>query len=1433
MVMNHAFKHIVVTITFSLLVIFSINLAVNNPYSHRLIRLFVDDHLKSETNLRFEYEAMTVSLIPLKAVFYGVHLSYKPLVEEEERSLLKSARVSASASWTDIFLGYMRLDRLQVQDVDVVWPSNINVTDLIPKSKSGNTAQAVGSKSKSKWSVSDIPIRVVHLSNARIYFEYSQSSKIPFPPDYTSFALSGASFHFSKESRENAEARVQVDKIEVKNVDKVILESSSIDSEFEINNKSIFSKKFYVKGRQLDTHGSLEYKFPSESNDDHQFIGISDGVLDLSLLGNYLDISKTSGPLNGQIKVGVTVPSNPFKKTKFTLKGKGTVKGGLIDGFQLFDSKFEYVVDKKKVEFKAIEIIKEGKKLGLAKGSIGFTSKVPAKFKVQANDMPLSDLLSIFNVDFDVFDATLNSNEIAISSQSSPFRMKVKSLLVMSDIWLPNNQYDHSRFPQPPLCSLNLDLNINSEGVFLDKNLWDCWSSEKNYNLFKNKPKGSNKADTKSSILSSGAIYFDENKGVNLNMSSNYFDLRTLQHFSLIKMEGRSKLDMLVAGPYKKVVIAGKVGSSSFALADVPLGALSAKFDVKNQTVYWRQVSLTSKKQRIASQSGFYRSNDDYWSIKASASHVNNKVMGRVLKQIFDVDSFSLGLKSSSVNLKGRFFQPTTYQGQLVVEGDSLKANDELIAERFSANIKASERKWDFAPVILDSDFVKVIGKMSIVKNKSHRNRGEIKLTKKQTDSVWFPFYFLGFTDQDSVKLSLSTEQQATDATKGGTVNSAKTKVPYIGTYLNKMSLTGRVHANIDLKGRFNSLQGTVNGHLDQLQLAKAYVAPILFRGHIHEHKLNLILDHSGRSLEGRLSADFADPRIPYSWYFKFSNFDIRGLLRPIFYRDPRNYAYLDASWEMEGYLTDLWKSYGHLDVHKVRVKHHYEINDKSREFVLKNSKPASIRFNGSKWFFAENKPLEFDHKNFNMKFEFSKKHRPPDYIDIIGHGQVDLELFANLFESVETAEGAANIDLRVHGPSEDINFESRFYNPKSLFNYDKSLKIGFIDYRPAFTNIELDLRYKKGVFLLNQFKARKGAGYIRGKGRYSLLDKENSSSKNLARFSFEDLKIIHAVPYLKSFDSTMTGEVVVAGNQKPYLVSGDIKVNKARSTRKFNIRDEVINSLRQEAIDSSVKEVEQKPLFNFDVKIAADDAITISNDTLKLFLSSQLRLTGSNQIPILAGNVSVNKGKFTYKRDFDIKRGEVTFDDPVKINPKLDVVATTNVNPYLITIVITGQASRPSVELNVEPATRDDGTVISQLDAIVLLSTGKLPPTNKQSLELGGGIGLSEVINYVGQVPFEKLAEKLGQRNIHIYPEFITDDKGLPIIQLNVPIKLTNDVDMVIKQTASKSKLAVEVPIHDNITISGSREKSLEDNSANEQTDEGSVDLKFRFSFK
>jgi autotransporter translocation and assembly factor TamB len=119
-------------------------------------------------------------------------------------------------------------------------------------------------------------------------------------------------------------------------------------------------------------------------------------------------------------------------------------------------------------------------------------------------------------------------------------------------------------------------------------------------------------------------------------------------------------------------------------------------------------------------------------------------------------------------------------------------------------------------------------------------------------------------------------------------------------------------------------------------------------------------------------------------------------------------------------------------------------------------------------------------------------------------------------------------------------------------------------------------------------------------------------------------------------------------------------------------------------------------------VAISAPRAVRVRNNLADLTASADLALRGTLARPVVFGDVRTEAGgKVTYLGNvYRVERGVVTFTDPTRIDPQLDLVASTRIDQYEVQVIVVGRMSRPTTSFAADPPLPD-------LEILGLLTTG------------------------------------------------------------------------------------------------------------------------------
>src|SRR6202007_3478644 len=135
-------------------------------------------------------------------------------------------------------------------------------------------------------------------------------------------------------------------------------------------------------------------------------------------------------------------------------------------------------------------------------------------------------------------------------------------------------------------------------------------------------------------------------------------------------------------------------------------------------------------------------------------------------------------------------------------------------------------------------------------------------------------------------------------------------------------------------------------------------------------------------------------------------------------------------------------------------------------------------------------------------------------------------------------------------------------------------------------------------------------------------------------------------------------------------------------------------------------------PLNNvkLDIHVVTAPELQMRTAIARLSGDADLRIRGSAGRPAVLGRVDILEGQATFHGTrFPLERGDITFANPVAIEPQMNLQATTHVRNYDLDITVTGTPDRLNINYRSEPP-------LPKSDIIALLALGR---TNEESAQL------------------------------------------------------------------------------------------------------------------
>jgi translocation and assembly module TamB len=142
------------------------------------------------------------------------------------------------------------------------------------------------------------------------------------------------------------------------------------------------------------------------------------------------------------------------------------------------------------------------------------------------------------------------------------------------------------------------------------------------------------------------------------------------------------------------------------------------------------------------------------------------------------------------------------------------------------------------------------------------------------------------------------------------------------------------------------------------------------------------------------------------------------------------------------------------------------------------------------------------------------------------------------------------------------------------------------------------------------------------------------------------------------------------------------------------------------------------------DVHIFSAPQLDFQNSYAQLAGSVDLRIRGTVAQPAMLGRINVTDGTATFAgTTYNLQRGEIFFTNPVKIEPIIDIDATTRVEEYDVTIGLHGNINQITPTFRSEPP-------LPQADVISLLALGRTQEEQALYSQQEQSVGVNSTTN-------------------------------------------------------------------------------------------------------
>ncbi len=212
-----------------------------------------------------------------------------------------------------------------------------------------------------------------------------------------------------------------------------------------------------------------------------------------------------------------------------------------------------------------------------------------------------------------------------------------------------------------------------------------------------------------------------------------------------------------------------------------------------------------------------------------------------------------------------------------------------------------------------------------------------------------------------------------------------------------------------------------------------------------------------------------------------------------------------------------------------------------------------------------------------------------------------------------------------------------------------------------------------------------------------------------------------------------------------------------------------------------------------FNIAVVTEEPIVVDNNLMRAQITTQIIVLGNPYELGLAGRLIIEEGAelTLQERKYNVQRGVITFTNDRRIEPNLDLLATTTVPNHDITLQVSGPPGKTETVLRADPE-------LPEPDILALLVTGKtLDQIRGQEFEVAQSQVLSYLTGRVGSSLGRRLEGATGLSRVRIEPNLIAAETN-PGARLTVGQDITPQFNLVYSMDLVNSSDQVYIAEYD-----------------------------------
>jgi translocation and assembly module TamB len=462
----------------------------------------------------------------------------------------------------------------------------------------------------------------------------------------------------------------------------------------------------------------------------------------------------------------------------------------------------------------------------------------------------------------------------------------------------------------------------------------------------------------------------------------------------------------------------------------------------------------------------------------------------------------------------------------------------------------------------------------------------------------------------------------------------------------NRVTMTGRLNFNASGSGTLDAPLINASAHLQNVVLNGQRVGDAKLLAVTQGDTLHLTARSNFQTAEVTLDGTIRmREMMPAHINAQFSNFDFMPLLQSVFHTKLSGQSYVGGTLTLEGPLKQPKTLTVHAQIPKLTAE--------MEGVELHNAEPIRVS--------VANQRVQLDSVHLvGTDTQFTAT----GTVDLIGNGKMDIRAdgrlnlkLAQSFDPDINSGGFVDFNVSVGGT----------LSKPGIFGEVKVTNgaVSLIDFPNGLSNINGTLLFNEERIQVQSLTARTGGGDIRIGGFAAYYP---GTSFNVT-VQGEDVRM----RYPQGVSTTANLNLKLIGNLNSSTLSGDVTITRFAFNNQFDIATFLAKANRPQ------ETARVSPLNNvhFNLHVVSTPQLQVQSSLAKVAGNADLRVRGTPANPILLGRINITEGQVDFNgATYRIDRGDVSFLNPARTEPTIDVAATTRVRSYDITLRFSGQPS-------------------------------------------------------------------------------------------------------------------------------------------------------------